>query len=145
MNGKTVFYADGDFSYAGSLNKNHHVEKSKMVEVQCETLDSFVKRNNIIPDLVKIDVERHEPEVIEGFMGHIKSHQPAMLIEVLDESIGARLRDLFQNSQYLYFSVNDKTKELKRMREMGKSEDFNVLVITEKMAQKLGLATNEVS
>jgi FkbM family methyltransferase len=137
--GETTFYTDNEFSYAGSVNKNHHFENIKELKVKCETLDDFITRMDILPDLIKIDVERHEPEVIEGFMSHIRKYHPSMLVEVLDERTGQKIRQLLRDSQYLYYSVNDKTGEIKAMSQMEKSQDFNVLVITEERAKKAGL------
>jgi FkbM family methyltransferase len=139
QNGEMSFFADKEFSYSGSLNRNHDLENTMELKVKSETLDHFISRMKIAPDLVKIDVERHEPEVLEGFMGHINKHHPTMLIEVLDENIGEKIRELLKGSGYIYFSINDKTQEMKRMDQMGKSEDFNVLVITEEKAASVGL------
>lgn len=140
-NGEASFFTDSkDFSYTASLNKNHQANWNKIeIKVKTQTLDSFCTENNIIPDLVKIDVERHEPEVIEGFIGTIKRHLPTMLIEVLDEEIGVRLRDLLKDTPYQYYSINETKGTCKRMDRMGKSEEFNVLVCTKEVARSLGL------
>jgi len=45
------------------------------------TLDSFCDDNNIIPDLIKVDVEGAEFRVIEGAQALIKRHKPRLLIE----------------------------------------------------------------
>jgi FkbM family methyltransferase len=93
-NGRASFYTnDADFSYGSSLNKNHQSCSNKIEqEVETILLDHFIEQNHIIPDLIKIDVERHEPEVIEGLHQTIRKHWPTMFIEVLDENIGNRLK-----------------------------------------------------
>lgn len=140
-NGMTSFYTDdSDFSYGSSLNKNHQFGSNKIEqEVETITLDRFVEQNNIIPVLIKIDVERHEPEVIEGLYNTLRKFWPTLLIEVLDDSIGNKLKNLLDDTPYQYYSINEKNNTIKRMREMGKSDDYNVLICTEDVAKKLEL------
>ena len=38
-------------------------------------------------DLLKIDVETHEPEVLEGYTKYIHLHKPTMLIEILNDEL----------------------------------------------------------
>lgn len=137
--GVAEFFTDStDFSYTASLNKEHQSESNtQSIKVKTQTLDNL----KIIPDLVKIDVERHEPEVIEGFLDTIHKHSPSMLIEVLDDNIGDRLRVLLKDTPYQYYSINETKGTVKRMKEMGKSDDFNVLVCTESVAKRIGLLT----
>lgn len=140
-NGVATFFTDStDFSYTASLNKSHFEEFNKIeLKVKTQTLDSFCEENNLIPDLVKIDVERYEPEVIEGFMGTIKRHLPTMLIEVLDESIGSRLNELLKDVSYRYYSINETKGTCKQIPQINKSEEFNILACTEQVANAIGL------
>lgn len=41
---------------------------------------------NGVPSVIKLDVERHELEVIKGAWNTISNHRPAMYIEILDPS-----------------------------------------------------------
>lgn len=139
-NGETSFYvSQDDFSYTASLNKDHMETNTREIKVETKTLDSFVSEQNLLPDLVKIDVERFEPEVIQGFMNTIRRHHPTMLIEVLDDEIGAKLKDLLQDTRYQYYSINETKGTITRMAEMGKSEEFNVLICTLEVAGRLGI------
>ncbi len=140
-NGKASFYIDDpNFSYGSSLNKNHQSCSNKIQqEVETITLDRFNEEHNIVPDLIKIDVERHEPEVIEGLQNTLSKSWPTMLIEVLDENIGERLKEILKDTPYQYYSIDEKNNTVKRMKEMGKSDDFNVLVCTQEVAKRLEL------
>lgn len=139
--GEATFFTDStDFSYTASLNKDHQSYANRLsIQVKTTTLDKFCEDNNLVPDLVKIDVERHEPEVIEGFLRSIERSHPAMLIEVLDDHIGQRLRELLKDTGYRYYSIDDVNHSCKRMKELGKPEDFNVLACTPETALYLGL------
>ena len=135
-NGDVTFYVSSE--YDSSLNANHR-KGAKQVTVQAKTLDSFISENKLMPDLVKIDVERYEPEVIQGFLKGIAAHHPTMIVEVLDEQIAARLWELLKDSQYLFFSINDETREITRMDKLQKHDGFNVLICTKEVAKGLEL------
>lgn len=53
----------------------------KIVMVKTITLDDFANKKNIIPSLIKIDVENHEFEVLEGARKVINKHHPKIIIE----------------------------------------------------------------
>ena len=49
--------------------------------VPCITIDKYCKDNDIVPDVIKIDVEGAEGLVIEGAKNIIKSYSPCILLE----------------------------------------------------------------
>ena len=51
-------------------------------EIGGVSLDEFCKKNAIIPDLIKIDVEGHEFEVLKGAKSTIEAARPIILCEV---------------------------------------------------------------
>lgn len=55
----------------------------RTIEVQTDTLDNFVKEQNISKiDAIKIDVEGHEYEVIKGALHAFKTYMPVLIIEI---------------------------------------------------------------
>lgn len=55
----------------------------EIIDVKCETLDSFVKNYNLNRiDFIKIDVEGHELKVLEGAVTTLKQFKPSMMIEI---------------------------------------------------------------
>jgi FkbM family methyltransferase len=139
-NGQTFFNVPGDIhSYTASLNKSHDVNNAKQVPVETKTLDTFLTEQSSEVHLIKIDVERHEPEVIEGFMSSIKKFLPTILIEVLDDDIASRLNKQFESTPYFFFNLNEITGEIKKMPRLNRSNDFNILICTPKVAAELGL------
>lgn len=50
--------------------------------VKTDTIDNFTKEKNIIPDLIKIDVEGHELSVLKGAENFISKHKPTLIIEI---------------------------------------------------------------
>lgn len=50
-------------------------------EVEIITLDSFVNKENIIPDLIKIDTEGFETKVLHGARKLLQSYKPIIIFE----------------------------------------------------------------
>lgn len=63
-------------------NKEDNETEAIIYEVKTETLDNFTKDKNIIPDLIKIDVEGHELSVLKGAENFIAKYHPALIIEI---------------------------------------------------------------
>lgn len=63
-------------------NKEDNETESIIYEVKTDTLDNFTREKNIIPDLIKIDVEGHELSVLKGAENFISEHHPTLIIEI---------------------------------------------------------------
>jgi FkbM family methyltransferase len=101
-----LFDPGKDHVYSASLNANMlgaEGNKAKCV-VPVSTLDAYVEAHGLIePDLLKIDVEMHEPEVIEGALGVVSRARPAILIELLNAEISTLVGSLLPT--YVFFGI----------------------------------------
>lgn len=140
--GSAVIYdTDNEHTYSVAVNKNIAEKGAKVNEVKIETitLDSFVEEYELSKiDLIKIDVETHEPEVIEGFRKYIGQFKPTLLIEILDDQVGKRVEDLIKDLGYLYFNIDEK-RSIRKVDRITKSDYYNYLLCTSKIAGELGL------
>ncbi len=74
-------------------------------------LDSFCSDNNVIPDFIKIDVEKIELEVIKGAKNLLKSCGPILSLKIY---INERLKEyrealnILKNLGYNIFYINEK-------------------------------------
>jgi FkbM family methyltransferase len=72
------------FSLTGGTSNTHLIGARQPVEgghfVQSVTLDEMLESLPRI-DFVKMDIEGHEPQALEGFSRLIEQHRPALLIE----------------------------------------------------------------
>ncbi len=75
----TGYIADFDPAVYG--NFGHMTMSTSGVQVPCITLDSV---NHAPPDLIKIDVEGHEYEVLQGCMHLLKSRRPVVYYEAIE-------------------------------------------------------------
>jgi FkbM family methyltransferase len=104
--GKQEFYVSPQqnyLSYEASLeNKYDHAEKTV---VDTTTIDIYCHDNSIIPSFIKIDVEGHEKEVIEGGMETITKHRPVLLIEIEERHVGReKMEEIFSEMISLGYS-----------------------------------------
>lgn len=142
-NGKAIIYETGsDHIAAASLNAETRQYGNLDIETEIEavTMDTFIEENNVGKiDLIKIDVECHEPNVIQGYRKYLSSHKPDFLIEVLTDDVGERLQQLFNGLGYQYFNIDDKNGTIRKTDRILKSDYFNYLVCTEESAKQLKL------
>ncbi|MEM6806751.1 MAG: FkbM family methyltransferase [Bacteroidota bacterium] len=133
-----IFTEGQDHVYSVTVNKdisNTSSTKTKE-EIRVDRLDNIFDSDSF-PDLIKIDVETHEAEVIEG-MGSLLDKMPTMLVEVLNSEVADRLEQLLSHLDYQVYDVPDKS-EIKRLSRVQKATDFNLLFCTSNVAKQLGI------
>ena len=144
QNGTATFY-DYDMShqYSASLNQAMQEQFSDApksnYEVKTITLDSFIEQNNIPKiDLLKLDVEMHEPEVFEGFTKYLKLYKPTMLVEILSDEIGEKIEKYFEGLDYVYFNI-DESSAPQQVQSLRKSNYYNFLLCSQATARSLNI------
>lgn len=126
---KTINYAlsnkKGHVYFDGyQIQNNKYLKKIKTIR-----LDNFIEINKIYSlDLVKIDVELHEFQVLEGMGKYLNKFKPDFLIEVLNNDIAKKLNYLFKNLDYHYISIDDKKLKLRKLSQIEKSPFYNILI-----------------
>jgi FkbM family methyltransferase len=102
-----------DLVYTASLNKNVHAERGQKVEAVTErvpvlTADSFMEQNGLPRlDLVKMDVESHEPSVLRGMAETIRKFHPTMIIEIWNNGVAQAVEQELDGCGYLYFPITN--------------------------------------
>jgi FkbM family methyltransferase len=122
-------------------NKNvkGDVQEYNKLEIKTIRLDQFIEDNKIERiDLMKIDVERHEPMVLEGMGKYLKEMKPDLLIEIQTDEIGQKIQNLVEGCGYLYFNIDD-LGEIQQTESIQKSNYLNYLICSEKSAKMLHL------
>ena len=87
---------------------------------------------------MKIDVETHEPEVLEGMGVYLKQFKPTLLIEILNDTIGEEIQNVIKEIDYLYFNLDEKGN-IKMVNNLKKSDYHNYLICERKIAVELEL------
>lgn len=139
----TIYLPDHtDFAYSVTVNQNRLSKNTKVKEltIKTKTLSQFIEENKIQTiDLMKIDVETHEPEVLLGMGKYLNEFRPTMLIEVLDENIAQKLDVILKDMNYLYFNIDDKNNSIRQIQKVEKSDYWNLLICNESTAKELNL------
>ncbi len=87
------------------LNENSY----DFIEVEMITLDTFCLEDKIVPDFIKIDVEKIEYDVIKGGINLIKSHYSILSLEIY---LNERFREcenilkILKEIRYKIFYIN---------------------------------------
>jgi len=128
--------------YSVTVNKNLSANQQvREVTIQTVTLASFIEKEKLdFVDLIKIDVETHEPEVLEGMGEYLTKFKPTLLIEILTEEVAKRVEDIVKNCEYLYFDIDEKGLP-KQTFHIGKSSYYNYLLCSKETALSLSLIT----
>ncbi len=142
--GKAVIFDTGeDHILSVTVNKNLQSPSLAVKEsvIETVTLRQVVEENKLTKiDLMKIDVETHEPEVLEGFGEYLKGFRPTLLIEVLNDEVGARVGELTRGLGYLYFNI-DENKGIRQVDKVAHSDYYNYLICSNEIAQQLKLVS----
>jgi FkbM family methyltransferase len=70
--------APGGFSYIPNTGKQ---------EVEVMTLDDYCEKKQILPDVVKVDVEGHEPYVLQGGRKILSAARPYLIVEINSKAL----------------------------------------------------------
>lgn len=141
--GEAIVYdvPEKDIIYSVTIGKNFNDPgvATQETEIETITLDDFIIENNISKiDLIKIDVESHEPEVLEGFKNNLAKFKPTIFIEILSNEAGKRVEKVITGLGYLYFDIDEK-KGIRQVDKITKSAYYNYLLCNEKIAKQLNL------
>ncbi|MFI5148960.1 MAG: FkbM family methyltransferase [Bacteroidia bacterium] len=132
-----------EHTYSVTINKNLNEEAVKVFtsEIDTLTLDGLIERENLTRlDLIKIDVETHEAEVMEGFRKHLALYKPTILIEILTDEVGKKVQQIVHGLGYLYFTIHEE-HGVRQVEQISHSltTNFNFLICSRSVAVDLGI------
>ena len=145
--GNQIFY---DFPWQNQTGASLSERKVKSVknqviqyEVKTETLSSYIKRNQIKKlDLLKLDIEMHEAEAIEGFGEFLHLFKPVIIIEVLDPEVANKLNTLIDLKDFnlYHLGLNKTVVKMDKFKVYPNSlsnGDWNYLVFHKSLDSKI--------
>jgi FkbM family methyltransferase len=144
-NGKAYVYDNPEIENVYSVTVNSYMNAADLVgktktEIDIITLDSFIEDNQITSiDLLKIDVETHEGEVMEGFMKHLPVFKPTFLIEILRNEVGEKVQHCLEGLGYLFFNIDESGDIVKVDKITRRGHNYNYLLCSSEVAKHLGL------
>lgn len=141
VDGTAVIYdTSRPHTYSVTVNVNRMKQHDAFpVKIETITLDTFVQQRGLSSvDLMKIDVETHEPEVLGGFSSHLRLFRPTLLVEILNEEVAQRVAKAVEAIDYLYFSI-DESGGIRQSDQLSASDSRNFLICTRQTALQQGL------
>lgn len=138
----TIYDSPEEHVLAVTVNKDLSLDDVETIptEIEIVRLDTIIEREGIDRiDLMKIDVETHEREVLEGMGGYLAKFKPDMLVEILNDEVGQEVEKLVKNLGYLYFKISEKNNLPERVECIRQSDYFNYLLCKPETAHKLKL------
>jgi len=122
-----------------SLNYNEESSNSGLIQIQTNKLSTIIEKQNMQRiDVMKIDVEGHEVQLLDGMGNYLKSYKPTMIIEIVDENNGKQIFEMIKDCNYLFFNI-DEIHPPRLVKEITKSDKYNFLLCNENVAKKLNL------
>ncbi len=132
-----IFNGTAGHTYTASLNRGFD-QNSIELDVHTIKLSSFIREEHISAvDAMKIDVETHEVEVLQGMEELLESMKPALLIEILTSELGGRVEELLDGKGYNYYAIDEVTGPAKVDNLRG-GLSRNFLICTPQKGEMLG-------
>lgn len=140
FNGKaTIYDKDTPHTYSVTVNKDTSVDMETSVAVEIETmrLDTYIESNGIkAVDVIKLDVETHEAEVLEGMGKYLEAFQPTFLIEILNEEVAGKISELIDGMGYEYYNI-DENGFIRKVSKLTTSDYYNFLLCKKEISKRL--------
>lgn len=113
--GESTFYDlldDTQTTASLSYEKNVNIPNRDQIiyeyKVKTITFDAFLNDIKISDvDLVKIDVELHEPEVLQGMERTITQFRPIIILEVLTDDVAKKINAFFSDKNYQLCHISE--------------------------------------
>lgn len=137
-----VYDTPTEHIYSVTVNKNLQSPDADVIptEIKISRLDTLIRELELEKlDLIKIDVETHEPEVLAGLGEYLDRFKPSMLVEILNDEVGRRVEDVVTGKGYVYFNLDEKSDSIRRVDSITKSDFYNYLLCSELTVKELGL------
>ncbi|MDW8334755.1 MAG: FkbM family methyltransferase [Bacteroidia bacterium] len=142
-NGSAVIYLpENEHLYSVTVNKNLNRPEIPVqkLEVQTVRLTDFCREHAIEKvDLLKIDVETHEPEVLSGMQEILIRDRPDMIVEILLDDVGRKVESILEGLDYAYFHIDEKHGLVRQQNLRGHEQSYNYLICQPSTARALGL------
>lgn len=135
----TIFDKDVEHILSVTVNNDRSEDHSNSIPVQIETLrvDTLIEEDNIpIIDVMKIDVETHEVEVLEGLGEYLYKFKPSLIIEILNDEVAYGIEKKILNIGYDYYVI-DENSGVQKVDSLRKSDYYNFLICMPEVSKNL--------
>jgi len=125
---------------AATMHPNNKINNYKKVPIKMKKLDDIEIGNKI--GLIKIDVEGHEKNVLQGGIETVKNNKPVLLVEIEERHTKTPITEIitFINSigYKAFISKENDLIEIDKVRDLTKENNFFFLPLDHKLIQSSG-------
>jgi len=129
--GKKIFYDvphknQSSASLSSKKLKDNDLYKGEIFEyeVQAKKMSTYIEEKDITQiDLIKIDVELHEAEVIDGLGDFLNKFKPVVVLEILRDEVAAKLHKIIDLDNYIMFGLKNQDTVVRCESFYPKKED----------------------
>jgi len=134
-----------EHNYTASVNRNNYPPAYDVKEtpITATTLSTFIEAEQLDRvDLIKIDVESHEPQVLKGMGPYLARMKPALLVEIWNDDIGAEVEALVGGLGLVYLTTDEdspfvRTDHIRNPRGHVAYRPLNYVICTPGVAARL--------
>ena len=127
----TIAIPDTAMQYSVTINQPMITDGNnyQLVDVSTIRLATFIEQQKLTKvDLMKIDVETHEGEVLQGMGDYLARYKPVMLIEILNEEVGAKVEELTFPVGYRFYHIQADSSLVEVKKLTGHTRYYNYLL-----------------
>jgi FkbM family methyltransferase len=134
-----IFDFQGEHSYSSTFHRELFVNDDLVpTTVKTTRLDTLISEMSIERlDLMKIDVEGHEPEVLQGMGSYLDRFRPTMLLEVLTDEAGEKVKTAVAGLGYRYYHIDEDARTIIEVDDLVRRSYYNYLICTEAVANRV--------
>jgi FkbM family methyltransferase len=123
----------GSSHFESSLDLNWARENADFEEIETIAIDSYCKKNELVPDLIKLDIEGGGTWAVKGMQETVRNHQPIMILESHTVDEDRAFAELVSLAPYKLFRVGRSEPVDGSIEALGTATGINgtILAITE--------------
>ena len=100
-------------------------------DVDVITLDEFVEKNNIIPDIIKVDIEGAEHLMLAGSIKTIAKYKPIIYMEIHSEYCAVTCYKIFSDLNYAISIIHEEKDNRIMIKAIPEDNNKKVVVMSE--------------
>lgn len=106
--------------------------------VALTTIDAMVQRLGLSHvDLVKLDVESHEPAALRGARNTLERLRPSLIVEIWNDAIGKTVDDAIRPLGYEAYSIDEQARIITRSSQTTATRTTNFLFVPKELVPEV--------
>ncbi|MFM8443903.1 MAG: FkbM family methyltransferase [Methylococcus sp.] len=141
--GKLKFYIPpsiGEIETSASLERSFKDKHAEIIDVEASTLDEYLESRDLASErvaVIKVDVEGHEPAVLQGSLRTVNTHRPIIITEILPNSNLGYFDDFKSTQAYTDFVFTDDGMLMPRETQFHPNQYNHIFIPTEALSDQV--------